>query len=30
VVLQSVMYCGIPAGMEGIRTLVEISAEDAT
>ncbi len=29
VVLQSVMYCGIPAGMEGIRTLVEIAAEDA-
>lgn len=29
VVLQSVMYCGIPAGMEGIRTLAEISAEDS-
>ena len=27
VVLQSVMYCGIPAGMEGLRTLVDISAE---
>ena len=29
VVLQSVMYCGIPAGMEGLRTLVDISAETA-
>jgi 4-carboxymuconolactone decarboxylase len=29
VVLQSVMYCGIPAGMEGLRTLVDISAEKA-
>jgi 4-carboxymuconolactone decarboxylase len=27
VVLQSVMYCGIPAGMEGLRALVEISEE---
>lgn len=30
VVLQSVMYCGIPAGMEGLRALVEISEESAT
>ncbi len=27
VVMQSVMYCGIPAAMEGIRTLTEISEE---
>jgi 4-carboxymuconolactone decarboxylase len=29
VVLQSVMYCGIPAGMEGLRTLVDIATENA-
>jgi 4-carboxymuconolactone decarboxylase len=29
VVLQSVMYCGIPAGMEGLRTLVDIATETA-
>lgn len=30
VVIQGVMYCGLPAAMDGLRTLVEISEEKSS